>query len=116
MKYVNDCFTNHTLFHKVSALDCLFIVYAFLHVTGINLLMFLQALKVGFEVVCNKNVSGSPSAELLASFCNNILTKGVSNLTDEAYEETVDKVVSFFMLVTYLVMKSVFNININIFN
>ncbi|WOG83765.1 hypothetical protein DCAR_0102943 [Daucus carota subsp. sativus] len=79
MKYVNDCFTNHTLFHK--------------------------ALKVGFEVVCNKNVSGSPSAELLASFCNNILTKGVSNLTDEAYEETVDKAVK---LLSYISEKDLF--------
>ncbi|XLR55654.1 hypothetical protein S83_006326 [Arachis hypogaea] len=39
MTYVNDCFINHTLFHK--------------------------ALKEAFEVFCNKNAAGSSSAELL---------------------------------------------------
>ncbi|KAL7175455.1 hypothetical protein ACSBR2_029114 [Camellia fascicularis] len=43
MAYVNDCFANHTLFHK--------------------------ALKEAFKVFCNKQVSGCSSAELLASFC-----------------------------------------------
>ncbi|XP_057487314.1 cullin-1-like [Actinidia eriantha] len=42
MAYVNDCFGNHTLFH--------------------------QALKKAFEIFCNKQVAGSLSAELLASF------------------------------------------------
>ncbi|KAL6559643.1 Cullin-1 [Orobanche gracilis] len=37
--YVNDCFLNHTLFHK--------------------------ALKEAFEIFCNKGVAGSSSAELL---------------------------------------------------
>ncbi|KAI8015545.1 Cullin-1 [Camellia lanceoleosa] len=50
MAYVNDCFANHTLFHK--------------------------ALKEAFEVFCNKQVSGCPTAELLASFCDNILLEG----------------------------------------
>ncbi|CAL5418231.1 unnamed protein product [Camellia sinensis] len=40
MAYVNDCFANHTLFHK--------------------------ALKEAFKVFCNKQVSGCSNAELLA--------------------------------------------------
>ncbi|KAK6117363.1 hypothetical protein DH2020_048881 [Rehmannia glutinosa] len=52
MAYVNDCFLNHTLFHK--------------------------ALKEAFEIFCNKGVAGSSSAELLATFCDNILKKGGS--------------------------------------
>ncbi|KAL8143473.1 hypothetical protein V2J09_016505 [Rumex salicifolius] len=55
MAYVNDCFMNHTLFHK--------------------------------------GVAGSSSAELLATFCDNILKKGGSEkLSDEAIEETFEKV------------------------
>ncbi|GJM94608.1 hypothetical protein PR202_ga11270 [Eleusine coracana subsp. coracana] len=50
--YVTECFQGHTLFHK--------------------------ALKEAFEVFCNKGVSGSSSAELLATFCDNILKKGCS--------------------------------------
>ncbi|KAL0388764.1 UNVERIFIED_CONTAM: Cullin-1 [Sesamum radiatum] len=66
MAYVNDCFLNHTLFHK--------------------------ALKEAFEVFCNKGVAGSSSAELLATFCDNILKKGGSEkLSDEAIEETLEK-------------------------
>ncbi|XP_022758046.1 cullin-1-like isoform X1 [Durio zibethinus] len=68
MAYVNDCFQNHTLFHK--------------------------ALKEAFEVFCNKTVTGSSSAELLGTFCDNILKKGGSEkLSDEAIEETLEKVV-----------------------
>ncbi|KAH9765751.1 Cullin-1 [Citrus sinensis] len=67
LAYVNDCFQNHTLFHK--------------------------SLKEAFEVFCNKGVAGSSSAELLATFCDNILKKGGSEkLSDEAIEETLEKV------------------------
>lgn len=53
----------------------------------------IQALKEAFEVFCNKIVSGSSSAELLASYCDNILKKGGSEkLSDDAIEETLDKV------------------------
>jgi hypothetical protein len=56
----------------------------------------LQALKEAFEVFCNKGVSGSSSAELLATFCDNILKKGCSEkLSDEAIEDALEKV-SFF--------------------
>uniref|UniRef100_A0A2P2KIJ1 Cullin-1 n=3 Tax=Rhizophora mucronata TaxID=61149 RepID=A0A2P2KIJ1_RHIMU len=78
--YVNDCFQDHTLFHK--------------------------ALKEAFNVFCNKTVSGSSSAELLATFCDNILKKGGSEkLSDEATEETLDKVVK---LLAYISDKDLF--------
>ncbi|XWS39052.1 hypothetical protein CRYUN_Cryun18bG0017000 [Craigia yunnanensis] len=80
LAYVKDCFQNHTLFHK--------------------------ALKEAFEVFCNKGVSGSSSAELLATFCDNILKKGGSEkLSDEAIEETLEKVVK---LLAYISDKDLF--------
>ncbi|GAB2265216.1 hypothetical protein Dimus_000284 [Dionaea muscipula] len=80
MTYVNDCFANHTLFHK--------------------------ALKEAFEIFCNKGVAGSSSAELLATFCDNILKKGGSEkLSDEAIEETLEKVVK---LLAYISDKDLF--------
>lgn len=55
--------------------------------------LFIQALKEAFEVFCNKGVSGSSNAELLATFCDNILKKGGSEkLSDEAIEDTLEKV------------------------
>uniref|UniRef100_A0A803NQI5 Cullin family profile domain-containing protein n=1 Tax=Cannabis sativa TaxID=3483 RepID=A0A803NQI5_CANSA len=80
MEYVNDCFLNHTLFHK--------------------------ALKEAFEVFCNKTVAGTSSAELLAAFCDNILKKGGSEkLSDEAIEDTLEKVVK---LLAYISDKDLF--------
>ncbi|XP_028101680.1 cullin-1-like [Camellia sinensis] len=80
MAYVNNCFMNHTLFHK--------------------------ALKEAFEVFCNKGVGGSSSVELLATFCDNILKKGGSEkLGDETIEETLEKVVK---LLTYISDKDLF--------
>ncbi|KHG15267.1 Cullin-1 -like protein [Gossypium arboreum] len=80
LAYVNDCFQNHTLFHK--------------------------ALKEAFEAFCNKGVAGSSSAELLATFCDNILKKGGSEkLSDEAIEETLEKVVK---LLAYISDKDLF--------
>lgn len=80
MAYVTDCFQNNTLFHK--------------------------ALKEAFEVFCNKVVAGSSSAELLASFCDNILKKGGSEkLSDEAIEDTLEKVVK---LLAYISDKDLF--------
>ncbi|MFS8016303.1 putative cullin [Helianthus anomalus] len=64
--YVNDCFSNHTLFHK--------------------------ALKEAFEVFCNNGVAGSSSAELLATYFDNILKKtGSEKLSGEAVEDTLEK-------------------------
>ncbi|KAF3795761.1 Cullin-1 [Nymphaea thermarum] len=80
LDYVNNCFQNHNLFHK--------------------------ALKEAFEIFCNKGVAGSSSAELLANFCDNILKKGGSEkLSDEAIEETLEKVVK---LLAYISDKDLF--------
>ena len=58
-----------------------------------------QALKEAFEIFCNKGVAGSSNAELLATFCDNILKKGgTEKLSDEAIEETLEKVGCFFKL------------------
>ncbi|KAL5561527.1 hypothetical protein UlMin_031274 [Ulmus minor] len=80
MAYVTDCFLNHTLFHK--------------------------ALKEAFEIFCNKTVAGTSSAELLAAFCDNLLKKGGSEkLSDDAIEETLEKVVK---LLAYISDKDLF--------
>ncbi|EFJ25647.1 hypothetical protein SELMODRAFT_173394 [Selaginella moellendorffii] len=80
LQYVSECFVNHSLFHK--------------------------ALKEAFEVFCNKGVGGSTSAELLATFCDNLLKKGGSEkLSDEAIEDTLEKVVK---LLAYISDKDLF--------
>uniref|UniRef100_A0A7R9VZX3 Cullin family profile domain-containing protein n=1 Tax=Chlamydomonas euryale TaxID=1486919 RepID=A0A7R9VZX3_9CHLO len=80
LQYVTSCFSNTSLFHK--------------------------ALKEAFESFCNKNVAGTSSAELMASFCDNLLKKGGSEkLTDEALEETLEKVVK---LLAYISDKDLF--------
>ncbi|MFS7922632.1 putative cullin [Helianthus anomalus] len=68
LTYVNDCFSKHILFHK--------------------------ALGETFEIFCSKVISGSSTAEVLATFCDNILKKGGSEkLSDEAVEDTFEKVI-----------------------
>ncbi|XP_049411738.1 cullin-1 isoform X15 [Solanum stenotomum] len=80
LAYVNNCFQNHTLFHK--------------------------ALEEAFELFCNKGVAGSSSTELLATFCDVILKKGESEkLSDEALEEILEKVVN---LLAYISDKDLF--------
>ncbi|KAG5628238.1 hypothetical protein H5410_013456 [Solanum commersonii] len=80
LAYVNNCFQNHTLFHK--------------------------ALEEAFELFCNKGVTGSSSTELLATFCDVILKKGESEkLSDEALEEILEKVVK---LLAYISDKDLF--------
>eukprot|EP00879_Flechtneria_rotunda_P010711 GHRR01011193.1.p1 GENE.GHRR01011193.1~~GHRR01011193.1.p1 ORF type:complete len:707 (+),score=276.31 GHRR01011193.1:915-3035(+) len=80
LTYVGTCFANSSLFHK--------------------------ALKEAFEGFCNKNVAGSTSAELMANFCDNLLKKGGSEkLSDEAIEETLEKVVK---LLAYISDKDLF--------
>ncbi|PWA56461.1 hypothetical protein CTI12_AA418490 [Artemisia annua] len=50
------------------------------------------AFKEAFEVFSNKVICGSSSAELLATFSDNILNKGGSEkLSDEAIEDTPEK-------------------------
>ncbi|CAI9100076.1 OLC1v1037001C1 [Oldenlandia corymbosa var. corymbosa] len=80
--YVNDCFQNHSLFHK--------------------------ALKEAFEVFCNKNVAGSSCAELLATFCESILVKGggAEKLSDEVIEQTFENIVK---LLAYISEKDMFS-------
>ena len=53
----------------------------------------MQALKEAFEVFCNRGVAGNTRAELLATFCDNLLKKGSNEkLSDEDTEETLEKV------------------------
>jgi len=74
IEYVNSCFSNSSLFHMV--------------------------LKEAFEVFCNRGVGGSSSAELLASFCDNLLKKGSSEkMTDEAIEDVLEKVVRLLIYI-----------------
>eukprot|EP00192_Tetraselmis_astigmatica_P006584 CAMPEP_0117662932 /NCGR_PEP_ID=MMETSP0804-20121206/8315_1 /TAXON_ID=1074897 /ORGANISM="Tetraselmis astigmatica, Strain CCMP880" /LENGTH=747 /DNA_ID=CAMNT_0005469861 /DNA_START=284 /DNA_END=2527 /DNA_ORIENTATION=+ len=80
MEYVKSCFSNSSLFHK--------------------------ALKEAFEAFCNKNVTGSSSAELMANFCDNLLKKGgTEKLSDDEIEATLDKVVE---LLAYISDKDLF--------
>ena len=80
LQYVVDCFSNDSLFHR--------------------------ALKEAFEVFCNKVVTGSTSAELLALFCDKLLQKGSSEkLSDEEVEMTLEKVVK---LLAYISDKDLF--------
>jgi hypothetical protein len=68
--------------------------------------LHLQALKEAFEVFCNKGVAGSTSAELLAAFCDNLLKKGGSEkLSDEAIEDTLEKVLISGQLSMFSVMR-----------
>ncbi|XP_054804609.1 cullin-1-like [Prosopis cineraria] len=73
LSFVKGCFMNNTTFHK--------------------------AMKEAFEVFCNKSVAGIPSAELLATFCDNVLKKGGESekLSDEEIERTLEKVVKLLV-------------------
>ncbi|PWA85907.1 Cullin, conserved site-containing protein [Artemisia annua] len=77
--YVNDCFMNHTIFHK--------------------------ALKEAFEIFSNKGVAGSSSVKLLATGDNILKKVGCEKLNDEATEDTLKKVVK---LLAYISDKDLF--------
>ncbi|KAF8392611.1 hypothetical protein HHK36_022958 [Tetracentron sinense] len=81
LSYINDFFMGDIIFHK--------------------------ALKEAFEVFCNKEVAGISSAEILATVCDHLLKKGGGSgkLSDEAIEETLEKIVS---LLAYFHDKDVF--------
>ena len=73
--YVKTCFADDSLFHR--------------------------ALKEACEVFCNKIIAGVTSAELMATFCDKLLKKGGSErLSDEAVEETLEKVVRLLAYVS----------------
>ena len=78
MAYVTDCFQNHTLFHK--------------------------SLKEAFEIFCNKKVAGSSSAELLATFCDNLFKKAGNDKSndDSTIESTIDNVRLLFFFSSYV--------------
>lgn len=51
-------------------------------------------MKEACESFCNKTVAGCSSAELLSTFCDNLLKKGGNEkMSDEAIEDTLEKVV-----------------------
>ncbi|XP_018682167.2 cullin-1-like [Musa acuminata AAA Group] len=80
MGYVQENFQNHTLLNK--------------------------ALKEAFEVFCNKSVAGSSSAEMLASFCDNVLRKaGSEKLSDDEIDTTLEKAMK---LLSYINDKDLF--------
>eukprot|EP00873_Tetraselmis_striata_P023587 jgi/Tetstr1/443851/TSEL_031805.t1 len=71
-----------------------------------NISMFHKSLKEAFESFCNKNVTGSSSADLMANFADNLLKKGGSEkLSDDEIELTLDKVVE---LLAYISDKDLF--------
>ncbi|KAI3831029.1 hypothetical protein MKX03_011636 [Papaver bracteatum] len=69
--------------------------------------LFYKALKEAFEDFCNKSVGGSSAAELFSTFSESILRKGGSSekLSDDAIEETLDKIVT---LLAYIDDKDLF--------
>jgi len=75
LQYVQECFQNDSLFHK--------------------------ALKEAFENFCDKQVANSTSAEMLASFCDNLLKKGGGEkLSGDAIEETFEKIVKLLAYIS----------------
>ncbi|GMH08324.1 hypothetical protein Nepgr_010164 [Nepenthes gracilis] len=61
----------------------------------------LELLHWRHLVFCDKGVPGSSSLEILATFSNNIMKKhGSEKLTDEAIEETLEKVVKLLACVS----------------
>lgn len=73
--YVSNCFENASLFHR--------------------------ALKEAFESFANKQVAGASVAELMASFCDNILKKGgAERLSDEDLDDVLDKVIKLLEYVS----------------
>ncbi|CAL9074423.1 unnamed protein product [Musa textilis] len=78
--YVQESFQNHTLLNK--------------------------ALKEAFDVLCNKDVASTSSAEMLASFCDNVLKiAGSEKLSDEEIDRTLEKAMK---LLSYINDKDLF--------
>ena len=58
-----------------SSLDVLYVVTQYVTESFNSSSLFHKALKEAFEAFCNKQVGGLASAELMANFCNTLLTK-----------------------------------------
>lgn len=68
--------------------------------------LFLMALKEAFEVFCNESIVEISSAEILATFCDNLFKNSdAEKLSDETVERTMDKVV---VLLGYFKYKDLF--------
>nr|POE56936.1 cullin-1 [Quercus suber] len=101
VKQAEDAASNKVFVGKVIELHDKYLAYVNDYHT------FHKAFEEAFEVFCNKGVAGSSSAELLATFCDNILKKcGTEKLSDEAIEETLEKVVK---LLAYISDKDLFS-------
>ncbi|URD74560.1 cullin 1 [Musa troglodytarum] len=78
--YVQESFQNHTVLNK--------------------------AFKEAFDVLCNKDVASTSSAEMLASFCDDVLKiAGSEKLSDEEIDRTLEKAVK---LLSYINDKDLF--------
>jgi len=63
--------------------------------------LFHKAFKNAFESFYNKPVAGSSSAELMASFCDDVLKKGgTEKLSEDEVEETLDRVAKLLAYVS----------------
>ncbi|KAH9738164.1 Cullin-1 [Citrus sinensis] len=68
--------------------------------------LFLMALKEAFEVFCNESIVEISSAEILATFCDNLFKNSdAEKLSDETVERTMDKVI---VLLGYFKYKDLF--------
>ncbi|KAH7513323.1 hypothetical protein FEM48_Zijuj12G0188000 [Ziziphus jujuba var. spinosa] len=100
LAYVSDCFQIIHFFARFISLSVFTIEFFTANVSS-KLDFPLRTLKEAFEVFCNKGVAGSSCEELLATFCDNILKKGRSEkVSDEAIEETLEKVVKLLAYVS----------------
>ncbi|KAL5220115.1 hypothetical protein ABZP36_024828 [Zizania latifolia] len=104
IKVVNPVFTLQDFVKNVIELHDKYIA----HITNCfqDTTVFHKALKEAFQVFCNKDIAGCSSAELFAAYCDTIVRKaGSEKLSDEAVEETLEKVVK---LLTYISDKDLF--------
>eukprot|EP00262_Sarcandra_glabra_P018752 TRINITY_DN6853_c0_g1_i2.p1 TRINITY_DN6853_c0_g1~~TRINITY_DN6853_c0_g1_i2.p1 ORF type:complete len:473 (+),score=78.91 TRINITY_DN6853_c0_g1_i2:173-1420(+) len=81
MAYITDCFMYHA--------------------------QFPQALRVAFEVFCNKDIAGCSCSKILAAFCDSLLKKGGrgEKLSDEEIEGRFEKIVK---ILAYIYDKDIF--------
>lgn len=64
--------------------------------------LFQMALKEAFEVLCNESIVEISSAEILATFCDNLFKNSdAEKLSDETVEGTMDKVIALLVYFKY---------------